>query len=141
MGEAAAGTAEAQEIVAGLLVRAGRVLLCHRSASRRWFPDVWDFPGGHAEGGEAPTEALARELKEELGIVIEQPGPELGRVAEAEFTLHVWLVEKWAGDPVNASPAEHDHLGWFDLAEASRMPLAHGSYLTWIRDALARPYC
>jgi 8-oxo-dGTP diphosphatase len=124
--------------VAGLLVRDGRVLLCHRSASRRWFAGVWDFPGGHVEGGEAPTEALARELKEELGIVIEQPGHELGRVAEAEFTLQVWLVERWHGNPVNASPAEHDDLGWFDLPEASRMPLAHGAYLSWIRDAIGR---
>jgi hypothetical protein len=41
--------------------------------------------------------------------------------------LQVWLVERWDGNPVTASPAEHD-LGWFDLPEASRMPLAHGAY-------------
>ena len=41
-------------LVAALLVRDGRMLLCHRSAGRRWYPDVWDFPGGHVEGGESP---------------------------------------------------------------------------------------
>jgi 8-oxo-dGTP diphosphatase len=137
MDATAAGTAEAHEIVAGLLVRDGRVLLCHRSAGRRWYPDVWDFPGGHVEFGEQPSKALARELEEELGIRIQRPGPELGRVVRPEFALRIWLVEKWVGDPVNASPAEHDDLGWFDLCEVSSLPLAHSGYLSLIRDAVA----
>jgi mutator protein MutT len=99
MDATAANAGEAREIVAGLLVRAGRVLLCHRSAGRQWFPDVWDLPGGHVERGEAPIKALARELQEELGIRIQQPGPELRRVVEPEFALRIWLVERWVGDP------------------------------------------
>jgi 8-oxo-dGTP diphosphatase len=139
MDAAAAGSPEAHEIVAGLLVRDGRVLLCHRSAGRRWYPDVWDFPGGHVEGREMPIKALARELEEELGILIQQPGPELMRVVEPEFALSIWLVERWVGDPVNASPSEHDDLGWFDVSEVSGLPLAHSGYLSLIRDTLARP--
>ena len=98
------GTTDADEIVAALLVQNGRVLLCHRAADRRWYPDVWDLPGGHVEDGEAPIEALARELEEEVGILVEEQGPELARVVGAGFVLRIWLVEKWIGDPVNASP-------------------------------------
>jgi 8-oxo-dGTP diphosphatase len=137
MGGAARHTAEAHEIVAGLMVRDGRVLLGHRSADRRWYPDVWDFPGGHVERGEQPIEALARELKEELAIVIQQPGPELVKVVDPEFTLRIWLVDKWVGNPVNASPAEHDDLGWFEVREVAGLRLAHSGYLTLIRDTLA----
>jgi 8-oxo-dGTP diphosphatase len=54
-------------VVAATLHSDDRILLCHRSPTRRWFPDVWDFPGGHVEPGEAPLQALARELLEELG--------------------------------------------------------------------------
>jgi 8-oxo-dGTP pyrophosphatase MutT (NUDIX family) len=89
------------------------------------------------EGRESPIEALARELKEELGILIQQPGPELVRVVEPGFVLGVWLVEKWVGDPVNASPAEHDDLGWFDVSQVADLPLAHSGYLSLIRDTLA----
>jgi 8-oxo-dGTP diphosphatase len=138
MDAVAANRSEADEIVAALLVRGGRVLLCHRSADRRWYPDVWDFPGGHVEDGEPPTKALARELEEELGIRIQQPGPELTRVVEPEFVLRIWLVERWSGDPVNASPAEHDDLGWFDASEASGLSLAHSGYLSLISGTLAR---
>jgi 8-oxo-dGTP pyrophosphatase MutT (NUDIX family) len=57
-------------IVTGLLRDGDRVLLCHRSPGRRWYPDVWDLPGGHVEPGELPGDALARELREEVGIEI-----------------------------------------------------------------------
>ena len=36
-------------IVTALLRDGNRVLLCHRSPRRRWYPDVWDLPGGHVE--------------------------------------------------------------------------------------------
>ena len=88
------------------------------------------------ERGEPPIKALARELEEELGIRIQRTGPELRRVVEPEFALRIWLIERWVGDPVNASPAEHDDLRWFDLNEASSLPLAHTCYLSLIRDTI-----
>jgi 8-oxo-dGTP pyrophosphatase MutT (NUDIX family) len=91
------------------------------------------------EDGESPVKALARELDEELGIVLQQPGPELVRVVEPGFVLRIWLVEEWeGGDPINASPTEHDDLGWFDLSQVVDLPLAHSGYLSLIRDTLAR---
>jgi 8-oxo-dGTP diphosphatase len=132
----AGSRSDADEVVAALLVRDGHVLLCHRAAGRRWYPDVWDLPGGHVERGEEPIEALARELKEEVGIVMERAGAEVARVVSPGFVLRVWLVDRWVGDPVNASPTEHDDLGWFDASEASKLPLAHDDYLSLIRNTL-----
>jgi hypothetical protein len=46
--------------------------------------------------------------------------------------------EVGGGDPVNASPAEHDDLGWFDVSQVADLPLAHSGYLSLIQDTLAR---
>jgi len=62
---------KAIEVVAGLLVRNGRVLICQRSATSK-FPFKWEFPGGKVETGENYLEALRRELREELAIEVEE---------------------------------------------------------------------
>jgi 8-oxo-dGTP diphosphatase len=49
----------------------GRVLLAERPAGRP-MAGLWEFPGGKVEAGERPEQTLIRELKEELGITIEE---------------------------------------------------------------------
>ena len=87
-------------VVAGLLVDADKVFLCHRSAGRRWYPNVWDLPGGHIEQTETPAEALVRELHEELGILIPQPAdPAFAHLRRPDFDCRIWVVRKWTGNP------------------------------------------
>ena len=57
-----------KDIVKAMLLRGTNVLLARRSSGRRNYPDRWSFPGGHVETGEAPDDALARELQEEIGL-------------------------------------------------------------------------
>lgn len=45
----------------------GRILLARRTEERD-LAGLWEFPGGKVEPGEAPEDALVRELREELGI-------------------------------------------------------------------------
>jgi 8-oxo-dGTP diphosphatase len=56
-------------VVAGLIFRDARLLVCQRHASAK-FPLKWEFPGGKVENGESDRDALRRELKEELDIEI-----------------------------------------------------------------------
>ena len=60
------------EVVAALIVREGRLLVCQRHESSE-FPLKWEFPGGKVEPGEGCKDALTREIKEELAIEIHDP--------------------------------------------------------------------
>jgi 8-oxo-dGTP diphosphatase len=54
-------------VVAALIVDDGRLLICQRTKYQT-MPLKWEFPGGKIESGEQPSDALRRELDEELGI-------------------------------------------------------------------------
>ena len=57
-------------VVAGLVVDRDRVLITQRRADQP-LPLQWELPGGKIEAGESPEIALARELREELGVGVE----------------------------------------------------------------------
>jgi 8-oxo-dGTP diphosphatase len=137
-GDVAAGERGApHQVVAALLVREGRVLLCHRSPDRDWYPDVWDFPGGHIEEGETPADALVREVREEVGVVIAAPAePEFARLVTAEFDCRCWVVREWSGTPINVQAEEHDDLGWYHPRSSDGLRLAHPAFGDLIRRAI-----
>jgi 8-oxo-dGTP diphosphatase len=55
------------QVVAGIIEREGRILICRRKAQQS-HPLKWEFPGGKVEKGETLPQALERELGEELEI-------------------------------------------------------------------------
>jgi 8-oxo-dGTP diphosphatase len=69
-------------VVAGLIIEqsaARRVLISQRLPGGA-LGGKWEFPGGKMEAGEAPTDALVRELREELGVIVS-----VGRVWDVLF--------------------------------------------------------
>jgi len=54
-------------VVAGVVTYGGKILIGQRKRND-WHGLKWEFPGGKIEPGESPEHALARELREELGI-------------------------------------------------------------------------
>jgi len=100
--------------VAAVIITAGRVLACERSAP----PEVagrWEFPGGKVEPGETDQQALARECQEELGVRVEvddRVGPDVP-LAHGRAVLRVFAVRLLEGDVPRA--LEHTSMRW--LAE------------------------
>lgn len=122
----------------GLLVRAGRVFLVHRSPLKDKYFNVWDLPGGHLEPGENSRQALVREHREELNVEVAPPGGKaLLTRQEANLFLEVWRVDEWDGEIINAAPDEHDDFGWFSLNEAISLDLADGEYQALFKQVLS----
>jgi 8-oxo-dGTP diphosphatase len=129
---------DVHHVVAGLLVDSGRVLLCHRSASRRWYPDVWDLPGGHIEQNETPAAALVRELREELGVLIPEPtDPAFAHLRQPDVDCRIWVVREWSGTPHLAS-SEHDDMAWWTPGAIGDLPLADESYRPLLERAVTK---
>lgn len=69
----------------------GRVLFVQRSSGDRYRPSEYEFPGGKVDKGEAPINALTREVKEETGLDIE---PLVGKSIErSEIFYEDTLIE------------------------------------------------
>lgn len=89
------------DIAAGVIWRDGRILIARR-APRGLLGGLWEFPGGKREPGESLEECLAREVREELVIVI-HVGEQLATVKHAythfRITLHVYHCRHVSGEP------------------------------------------
>jgi 8-oxo-dGTP diphosphatase len=113
-------------VVAGLIYRDGRLLVCQRHPDSA-FPLKWEFPGGKIEDDEAPIDALRRELKEELDIHMgdaklvyrhEHDYPGGPRVS-----LHFFSVGKFAGEAKNLV---FEQIYWTKLTDLERLDFLEG---------------
>lgn len=91
-------------VVAAIIRRAGRILICQRRPDHA-HPLKWEFPGGKLEPGETPAEALRRELREELALDADI-GPEIARYeycypGRAPIQLIFCQVTDFRGEPAN----------------------------------------
>ncbi|HVP34979.1 MAG TPA: 8-oxo-dGTP diphosphatase MutT [Steroidobacteraceae bacterium] len=114
-------------VAAALYDGEGRVLIAQRPPGKHQ-AGRWEFPGGKVTPGEAESEALVRELREELGIEVGASRPFM-RVRytypDRSVELSLWIVERFGGIPRGldgqqlrwVAPAD---LGDADLLEADR---------------------
>jgi 8-oxo-dGTP diphosphatase len=93
-----------KQVVAALILREEEFLCCQRTEHQA-LPLKWEFPGGKIEAGETPSEALRRELEEELGIQAEI-GPEVTRLLHTyangnSVNLHFFAVSRYENELQN----------------------------------------
>lgn len=121
------------DIVNGLLLREGHVLMAHRALTRASYPNTWSFPGGHVEVGETLDGALKRELLEEIGVLatswsLLETFEDHETNPEKPVRFHLYAVDEWQGEPVNIGD-EHTRICWVRLEDAARLRnLAFSNY-------------
>ena len=103
-----------------------RELLAARRARPASLAGRWEFPGGKVDPGEAPEEALHREIREELGVRIglgtELVGPDAGawRLSD-RYVMRLWLAEI-VDEGVPEALVEHDDLRWLPTGQWHEVP-------------------
>ena len=104
-----------------VVVRDGRMLVIRRSRTVV-APLVYCFPGGGIEGAESEEDALVREFREEVGVVL-RPIRRLWHCVTAwKVELAWWLGEVEASAVPVANPREVASVHWFTPDEMARLP-------------------
>jgi 8-oxo-dGTP diphosphatase len=112
-------------VVAAALIDADdRVLIAQRPKGKA-LADLWEFPGGKIDAGERPEEALIRELREELGILVKP-----GCLAPLTFASHsyddfhllmpLYVCRRWDGF---VQPLDGQALKWVRAKDLRDYPM------------------
>lgn len=127
-------------VVAAVIVEAGRVLVTQRPPGSH-LAGMWEFPGGKVERDEDPRDALARELREELGV--EASIHEIVDVAFHRYPSKSVLLLFYEAKLSPSSPAPQRigvaDLAWYSATELvdERFPPADVRILSKVRRMLA----
>jgi 8-oxo-dGTP diphosphatase len=111
-------------VAAALVDQSGRILLQKRPLGRP-MAGLWEFPGGKLEDGEMPRSALIRELREELGLIVEADdlipacfaNEALG---DKDLLLLLYICTRCSGVP---HPHDGQEWGWFALEVMADLPM------------------
>ena len=119
-------------VVAGLLERNGELLIARRLRPPAW-AGWWEFPGGKVEQDETDAMALAREMREELGVEVEVGAPVITALhafwpshgngstdAERNIAISVYRIVSFSGTPV---ARVHSAVAWTSLGLLSTYKL------------------
>lgn len=111
------------DVVAAIIEKEGKILLAQRPPKSDQ-AGLWEFAGGKVEQGETQPQSLIRELREELGIVVEPQqwvASHQHQVSGRLIHLHAWLVRWYSGE---LTAHEHSALAWVTPEQAQTYDLA-----------------
>jgi 8-oxo-dGTP diphosphatase len=123
-----------KEVSVGVITRGSQVLACQRRSDAR-YPLKWEFPGGKIEQGESPSQALERELHEELEIHA-RVGEEFFRQEwvypngvdnpkkDGAFRVFYHFVHSFTGTPVNRV---FEQIRWVSLQDLQALDILEGN--------------
>ncbi|MGH3953807.1 MAG: (deoxy)nucleoside triphosphate pyrophosphohydrolase [Mycobacterium sp.] len=126
-------------VVAGAVIDGDKLLIAQRSKPVE-LAGQWELPGGKVVEGESEPQALARELREELGIEVAVDSRLGDDVVVGNLVLRAYRARLDGGVP---HPHEHLALRWVTADELDTVEWvpADGGWIPALRAALvgARP--
>ena len=104
------------EVVAALIWKGDKFMICQRPANKARAL-LWEFVGGKVEPGETKEEALIRECKEELDIILSVDDAFMDVVHEyPDLTVHLTLFNATIAEG-KLQKLEHNDIRWIIPSE------------------------
>jgi mutator protein MutT len=102
-----------------VLIKENKILLSRRY-NTGYFDSYYSFPAGHLDGDETLKQAMIREAKEEIGIILDPLTLELihtmnRKIPNNERVDFFFTTKKWVNEPKIMEPEKCDDLNWFEL--------------------------
>jgi 8-oxo-dGTP diphosphatase len=127
-------------VAAALFDAERRVLIAERPVGKH-MAGWWEFPGGKVDSGESDTQALVRELREELGVEA-RPDYEVARLLhdypDRTIDLVLWHATLTSGAPQGL---DGQQLKWVDCQTlgSERMLPADAPFVTALQRLSSSP--
>jgi len=102
-----------------------KVFLPQRALTKKFYPGVYEVPGGHIDFGEDVIAGLRREVREELGkdITVGDPFSVFTYLNEVKgaHAIEVCYFAQFVGalDDIELNPEDHMAAGWFAADESA----------------------
>ena len=125
-------------VAVGVLIDEAESVLLARRQKGTHLEGYWEFPGGKVESDETVEAALARELREELGVEIGETAPLMTvnhDYGEKQVLLDVHNVLSWKGEPHGA---EGQPIAWVSASalDEYRVPEANAEIMMSVKAML-----
>src|SRR3989344_979313 len=110
-----------------ILNNEGKILILKRNLQDKWYPGIWDIPGGGVDESESLKAAAIREIREECGLDIEIQGDYFTVFHRTDKPVDVYgfVGELTEGDIVLS--AEHTEFAWMSKEEWENFELIPSS--------------
>ena len=112
-------------VVAAIIKKNDHFLIVQRNRKKH-LGLKWEFPGGKVMEGETFEEALLREIKEELNIIIilqDKIAEEKYKDEKIDIVLHYYLCNEKSG---TIELNEHEDLAWVEKKDFDKYDFAEG---------------
>ncbi|MEO2268692.1 8-oxo-dGTP diphosphatase MutT [Pseudoalteromonas pernae] len=106
-------------VAVGIILRGQQSFICKRPDDKHQ-GGLWEFPGGKIESGETTTQALARELSEEIAIDVHSSEPFMlieHDYGDKKVCLDIHKVSDFTGEPKGAEGQQGQ---WVALTELTQ---------------------
>lgn len=111
-------------VVGAIIVKNGKVLCAQRGYDKS-LPELWEFPGGKIEIGESPSQALKREIREELLLELANDIEEF-MFTSYEYDFGIVNLTTFICHIQNGEPTltEHIEIKWLNKSELDQIEWA-----------------